>query len=189
MSEEKRLRVVPVTITDARAHVARWHSHLGPPVGGLLASAVAEGDRIVCVAILGRPVSRVLQAQGCAEVTRVASDGTVPHAASMALGAIRKAALALGWRRLVSSTLLGEAGTSYRAAGWHPVALGDGGEWAREDRPRDASAQPGGKVRWETGPDALPLDSAADAALREAVGRVAFAPRPEPELPLFDSPR
>lgn len=121
MSEEKRLRVVPVTITDARAHVARWHSHLAAPVGGLLAAAVAEGDRVACVAILGRPVSRVLQAQGCAEVTRVASDGTAPHAASMALGAIRKAALALGWRRLVSSTLIGEAGTSYRAAGWHPL--------------------------------------------------------------------
>lgn len=182
-----KLRVVPITITDARAHVDRWHSHLPAPVGGLLAAAVAVDDppRVVCVAILSRPVARVLQAQGCAEVTRVASDGTEAHAASMALGAIRRAALALGWRRLVSSTLLGEAGTSYRAAGWHPVAISAGGEWGRDDRPRDAAAQPGAKIRWETGPDALPLDPEVDAAVREAVGRVDLRPRPGPDFPLF----
>lgn len=117
------LRVVPVTITDARKHIERHHSHHHAPVGGLLACAVAEGDRVCCVAVLSRPVARMLDARGdVAEVTRVASDGT-KHAASMCLAAVTRAALALGWRRLVSYTLLGEAGTSYRAAGWRCTGI------------------------------------------------------------------
>lgn len=119
-----------------------------------------------------------------AEVHRVASDGTAPHAASMAIGAIGRAAVALGWRRIVSYTLLGEAGTSYRAAGWWPVDVGDGGEWARESREREAMAQPGAKVRWESGPDAKPRSAEADVAVRAAVGKVAIPARPERD-PLF----
>ena len=129
------LRVVPVTLRAARAHVQAHHSHLAAPVGGLFAVGVARDGVLCCVAIVGHPVARMLT--GCAEVTRVASDGT-RHAASMALGAAGRAGLALGWRRLVSYTLLGEPGTSYRAAGWWPVAVCDGGS----GRARTGPARP-----------------------------------------------
>jgi len=177
------LRVVPITITAARAHVERHHSHHHAPVGGLLACAVADGDRLCCVAILSRPVARMLDAQGdVAEVTRVASDGT-RHAASMCLAAITRAALALGWRRVVSYTILGEAGTSYRAAGWRVTGCSEGGDgW--QSRKRAPAVQPAVKVRWETGPDALPLDAEANARCVAAVGIVDVRARPE-VLPLL----
>lgn len=174
----KALRIVPVTLRAARAHVHEHHSHLGAPVGGLFAVGVARDGVLCCVAIVGNPVARLLA--GCAEVTRVASDGTA-HAASMAIGAAGRAGLALGWRRLVSYTLLGEAGTSYRAAGWWPVAVSDGGQWSREDRPRAAAAQAGRKVRWEYGPDALPRDERVDALVRASVGVVPLRPRTRTE--------
>lgn len=144
-----------------------------------------RGDELVCVALAGRPSARLLAE--CAEVTRVASVGgeAAQHAASMALGAITRALLALGHTRLVSYTLLGEAGTSYRAAGWWPVAVTRGGEWGRADRPREAAAQPGRKVRWEYGPAALPRDPEVDTAVRAAVGKVALPARTPVEPCLF----
>lgn len=178
-----RLAVVPVSLSAARAHVERIHSHHHAPVGGLFAVGIADSGRLCCVAIVGRPVARMLDDGSTAEVTRVASDGT-PHAASMCVGAAARAALALGYRRVVSYTLLGEPGTSYRAAGWRVTGLSGGGEWSREGRTRDAAGQPGAKVRWETGPDAAPLDEAADAAVRAAVGVVEVPARRE-TLPLL----
>lgn len=176
------LTVVPITLKAARIHVQRHHSHLDRPQGGLCAVGVADMGRLCCVAILSVPRARMLNGHA-AEVIRVASDGT-RHAASMCLGAITRAGLALGYTRLVSSTLLGEPGTIYRACGWRPVAIGSGGEWARAERQRDMAMQPGKKVRWEVGPTALPLSADVDQMVRESVGRVALVGRSE-TLPLF----
>lgn len=180
------LNLSPITIGDARKYVEREHSHHHAPLSALCAVSVVDGGGlIVCVSMLGRPVSRELQAQGCVEVHRVASDGTAPHAASMAIGAIARAAIALGWRRLVSYTLLGEAGTSYRAAGWCPVSVSrDGREWSCVSRERGAVGQPGAKVRWEVGPDAMPRCAEVDAMVRESVGKIALPKRSE-RMPLF----
>ena len=177
------LRVVPITLTNARAHVERYHSHHHAPVGGLFASAVASGERVVCVAILSRPVARMLDAQGSvAEVTRLCSDGT-RHAASMCLAAITRAAIALGWTRIVSYTLLGEAGASYRAAGWRCTGLVAASQrWhTREGR---TIAQGARKARWEAGPEALPESDEAVAAVRRSLGVVQVPARPE-TLPLL----
>ena len=156
-----RLAVVPVTIGEARRRVGRGHSHHHAPLGGGFAVGVAEAGRLCCVAIVGRPVARALDATATiAEVTRVASDRT-PHAASMCIAAATRGALAIGYRRLVSYTILGERGASYLAAGWVITGLcdGKGGSWhSRDGR---TVTQPGCKVRWETGPDALPADGAA----------------------------
>lgn len=148
------LRIVPLTLNAARRWIAQHHAHLDAPAGGMF-----------CVG--------------------VETDGTTPHAASMAIGAIVRAARALGWRRVVSYTLVGEAGTSYRASGWHAVALSDGGaDWSRKRRPRERPAQPGDKVRWETGPDAAPDDAEISAYVNEMAGRVALPGRARDE-PLF----
>lgn len=180
------LTIVPIGVSDARKWIEAHHSHLHAPLGGLCAVAIATDGRICCVATLSRPVSRVLQASGaCAEINRVASDGTAPHAASKAIGALARAGIALGYRRLVSSTLLGEAGTSYRAAGWWPVACDTRErDWIRSDGERDPAAQPGAKVRWEFGPDASPIDPTVDALVRASVGGVSLRARPE-NLPLL----
>jgi len=176
------LRVVPVTISEARRFVEAHHSHHHAPVGGLFACGVALDGRLCCVALMGRPVARTLDAQGAtAEVTRLASDGT-RHAASMCLAAATRGALALGWRRVVSYTILGESGASYLAAGWHITGLSRGGDgWLSRDRA--PSTQPGVKVRWETGPDAAPPDGAAALACAFGVG-LAVPPRVE-TLPLL----
>ena len=182
------LTLRPTLLREARRFVDVHHSHLDRPQGGLFAVGVENNGVLVCVAILGLPVARLASTAtphaAVAEVTRVASDGTAKRAASMALGAIARAALSLGWTRLISYTLLGEAATTYRACGWRATAITSGGEHSRRARPRRAALQPGVKVRWETGPHALPVDAAADRAVRDNVGLVPLRERAE-RTPLF----
>lgn len=181
------LQLRPLTLLRAARRFAdQWHSHLDRPHGAIVAVGVESAGELVCVALLGRPPARLLQGAGnVAEVIRVASDGTTRHAASKALAAITRAGLDLGWRRLVSYTLLGEAGTIYRACGWRPVALTRGGEGTRPSRARAPVQQPGRKVRWETGPEAWARDEQVDALVRDSVGKVAIPAR-RSAMPLFD---
>src|SRR6266545_3109788 len=70
------LRTVPVTFAQARAFVAAWHRHHGPPVGHKFSIGVAdEHDTLVGVAVVGRPVARHLDDGLTLEALRVATDG------------------------------------------------------------------------------------------------------------------
>lgn len=141
------LRVVPCTLKRARAYVAQHHRHLGPPVGGLFAVGLVRGTELVGVAIVGRPVARMLQDGQTAEVTRVCTPG-VRNACSMLLGACRRASIALGYRRLVTYTLASEPGSSLRAAGFRETAVVRGAAWSRASRPRNEPTT-GDKRRWK----------------------------------------
>src|SRR5574341_1191340 len=143
------LVIVPCTLTDAYAFVKQTHRHHDPPQGGLFAVAVAEDQTVRGVAIVGRPVARRLNDGWTAEVTRVATDGT-HNACSMLYAACRRAALALGWRRLVTYTLPEEGGASLRGAGWRVIAeRTGGGSWSVPSRPRVAKHPLQQKMRWE----------------------------------------
>lgn len=107
------LRIVPVDLKTARAFVLAHHRHNEPPVGHKFS---------VGVAIVGRPVSRVIQSEGATlEVIRTATDGT-RNANSMLYGAARRATFALGYDRLITYTQADETGASLRAAGFRVVA-------------------------------------------------------------------
>lgn len=143
-----RLQVVPCSIQDARSYVEQHHRHHPPPVSGLFAVAVAEGPTVRGVAIVGRPVARMLDDGWTAEVTRVATDGA-RNACSMLYGAAWRAARALGWRRLITYTLDTEPGTSLRAAGWRIVGEVRGRSWSCPSRPRVDRHPTQAKLRWE----------------------------------------
>ena len=177
---------VPVSRADARAFVTRHHSHHWAPNTWLLSVGVEFGGSLVCVATLELPKARMLCNGTTAEISRVCSDGTTKNAATVAIGALSRAALALGYRRLVSYLLLGERGTSYRAANWHPAAISAGGKWDRPSRPAGnrETTQVSAKVRWEYGPDAAPVDNDVLLAVNESVGKIELPGRVASE-PLF----
>lgn len=143
-----KIEIVPVTLTYAHAYVAQHHRHHRPSRGGLFAVGAASDGRIVGVAVIGRPVARLLQDGWTAEVTRVATDGT-PNACSALYGAAWRACRALGWRRLVTYTLDTEPGTSLRAAGWRCIGEAGGGSWSSAKRPRVDKHPTQVKMRWE----------------------------------------
>lgn len=70
------LELVPVSMKEANAFVARYHRHHKPVVGHKFSVAAAVNGEIVGVAIVGRPVSRYLDDGWTLEVNRLCTDGT-----------------------------------------------------------------------------------------------------------------
>jgi hypothetical protein len=145
---EVTLRLIPITLREANAYVKRHHRHHKPVRGCKFTLAVANGDEVCGVAIVGRPVARHLDDDWTAEVLRVCTDGT-KNACSMLYGAAWRAARAMGYRRLVTYTLNTEPGVSLDAAGWQNVGECGGGKWHRERRPRVDEHPTQMKFRWE----------------------------------------
>lgn len=142
------LTLTPITLREANAFVAAHHRHHGPSRGCVACVAVSEGETVRGVAIVGRPLSRMLDDGFTAEVVRVATDGA-PNACSMLYGAAWRACRALGYRRLVTYTLASEGGGSLRASGWTCLGEAGGGSWSRKSRPRVDLHPTQVKLRWE----------------------------------------
>jgi hypothetical protein len=145
------LYLVPCTLNEANAFVAQHHRHHDPVPGAkfVIAAALSGGPhRIVGVAIVGRPVSRLLDTGWTLEVNRCCTDGT-PNACSMLYRAAWRASIALGYRKLVTYTLPEEGGASLRGAGFKCLGLRGGGSWHRDMRPRFDTAPLQQKFAWE----------------------------------------
>ena len=131
------VRVVPVSFADACDFVAGWHRHNKPPVGHKFSIGAAVGEKLVGVAIVGRPVASSFDDGLTLEVIRTATDGT-RNANSLLYGAAWRAAKALGYGRLITYTQADETGASLRAAGWRVVAERKPRRgWDAPSRPRD----------------------------------------------------
>jgi len=142
------MNVVPMTLGEARAYVTENHRHHRAPQGGLFAIGLAEGEAIVGVVIVGRPVARGNADDWTCEVTRLATDGS-RNACSMLYRAAWRAARAMGYRRLITYTLPEEGGASLRAAGFTLIGERGGGSWSTPSRPRVDTHPLQVKLRWE----------------------------------------
>lgn len=142
------LALQPIEFAEACEFIARHHRHHIPPVGWKFGIAVNDGERVVGVVTVGRPVARRLQDGYTLEVTRCCTDGT-KNAASMLYGAAWRAAKALGYRRLITYTLKDETGVSLCAAGWKVVGSTPGRSWNVPSRPRVDRHPLGQKTLWE----------------------------------------
>lgn len=49
------LEVCPMTLREANAYVEQYHRHHGPVVGHKFSIGLSDGEKIVGVAIVGRP--------------------------------------------------------------------------------------------------------------------------------------
>lgn len=150
-----KLHVVPCDLDEANFFIGLHHRHHPPVRGYKFAVAVAtlnmNGDTpqftVVGVATVGRPNARMKQDGWTLEVTRNCTDGT-HNAASKLYAQCAKAAMALGYKKLITYTLKREAGSSLRAAGFRVVAEVRGQHWDRPSRRRKLTEiEP--KQRWE----------------------------------------
>ena len=142
------LTTQPIDFDEACEFIRRYHSHHLPPQGWKFGIAVNDGEKVVGVITIGRPVSRMLDNGLTLEVTRCCTDRT-PHVASKLYGTARRAVFALGYKRLITYTLAEEAGTSLVAAGWRCLGEAGGGTWDRTDRKRIDTHPIGQKMLWE----------------------------------------
>ncbi len=130
-----KLRIVPITQKEAQAYIKKHHRHHNASVGSVFQIAVAQGDKIVGVAMVGRPVARHLQDGWTLEVNRCCTDGT-KMACSMLYAASWRVAKNLGYLKLITYILDTEKGKSIYAAGWEKVGERGGGSWNTKSRPR-----------------------------------------------------
>lgn len=122
------LELRPCDFQTARDFVNLNHRHNKPPPGHKFSIACYDGDRLCGVCMVGRPVSRVYDDGMTLEVNRCCTDGT-RNACTMLYGAAMRAAKALGYKRIVTYTLLSEPGTSLKASNWNCEGAAGGERW------------------------------------------------------------
>ena len=142
------LQLQPVTFKECCRYIEQHHSHHGPPQGHKFSIAVNDGKNIVGIVIIGRPVNRNLDNGWTAEVTRCCTNG-MKNVASMLYAAAWRAAKAMGYKRIISYTLIEEKGISLLAAGWKVLYQTKGGSWNCLSRPRIDTSPIGQKLLWE----------------------------------------
>lgn len=147
------LTAVPISAKEAMEFVENFHRHNKSPKFAIFSVGVSDGKELVGVAIVNRPVARMLDDGETLEVVRCCVNENAPKGACSFLYArCWQAAKALGWKRLVTYTLQSESGASLRGAGWKVVAE------IKERNPADWQSRPGrdwqpvvgqAKLRWE----------------------------------------
>ena len=129
------MTITPITQRAAKAYIKKHHRHHQPPVGSVFQISVTEGDLVLGVAMVGRPVSRHLDNGLTLEVNRMCTTGT-KNVCSMLYGACWRVAKNLGYKKLITYILENEKGVSLKASGWKIIGESSGGSWNKKSRPR-----------------------------------------------------
>lgn len=140
------LEVFPMTLREANEFVRKYHRHHKIIQGCRFCIGVGNGKKTVGAAIVGRPVSRLMNSREIAEVTRLVTDGT-KNACSILYAAAARACRAIGYKTIQTYILEEEPGTSLRAAGWSFVREAGGGDW-NKTRSGRRSINTGMKQLW-----------------------------------------
>ena len=159
--EKSMLEICPMTLKEANAFVEQHHRHHKPVVGHKFSIGCTDGEKIVGVAIVGRPVSRYLDDGWTLEVNRLCTDGT-RNACSMLYAAAWRAARAMGYHKLVTYILDTESGTSLKAAGWKCVGQAGGLRWTGKRRPEVDLYPAQMKIKFEIGDGKRPPEGEED---------------------------
>ena len=150
------LELVPLSLREANDFVEQYHRHNGRTArdGGKFAIGAGTENGLAGVAIVGRPLARLLNDGYTAEVLRLCVQPEQPkNVCSMLYSACWRAWRGMGGRKLVTYTLQTESGASLRGAGWKIVGEVKGGSWHRENRAREWQPIYGQKkFRWEVAP-------------------------------------
>ena len=141
------LEVVPVTFAFAKEYVKEHHRHNPDIVGCKFAIGIKNGEGdIVGVAICGRPVSRHLDNGETLEINRVCTDGT-KNACSLLYGRCCQIAKAMGYKKVITYTLISENGASVKASNFICDGEAGGTHWTGV-RNRGQQIPKEKKIRW-----------------------------------------
>ena len=124
-----------MTIQEANAFIREHHRHHGEVVGHKFSIGLSDGEEIVGVATIGRPVARYMDDGFTLEVNRCCTNG-IKNGCSKLYAAAWRAARAMGYKKLITYILAEEKGTSLFGAGWECVHKTQGGSWSCKSRPR-----------------------------------------------------
>lgn len=140
------MEIRPITFREASDFINKHHRHHKATVGCKFCVSVWDGDKIVGVAICGRPVSRYLDDGTVCEINRLCTDGTY-NACSMLYGACCRIAKDMGYKKVITYILESENGSSLKASNF--ICEGRAGKthWTGE-RNRGQDIPNEYKTRW-----------------------------------------
>ena len=147
------MNVIPITLNEANEFVTNFHRHndavKGP--GVKFSIGASAGGELIGVAIVSRPVARLLCDGFTAEVRRTCTRVEAPKGAvSFLYGACWRIWRAMGGRKLITYTLAVESGASLRGAGWKCLGEIRIRDWDMPNRARRWQPIYGQqKMRWE----------------------------------------
>lgn len=150
----KNWTLVPLSRDEANSFVRLHHRHAKRPAIHRGAMGCEIDGQLVGVVIIGNPKARASQQADrfLVEIVRCCvADGAPRNVGSWLYARARRAAAALGFRRVETKNLDQESGASLRGAGFQPVKqLPARTGWDCPSRPRDSLPTDNtAKVRWE----------------------------------------
>ena len=149
------MKIRPCTLKEAKKYVEKHHRHNKAPVGHKISVKLVDNDETLGVAVLSRPIARMLDDGFTAEITRCCTTGR-KNACSMLYGSLLRVAKSIGYYRVITYTQSTESGSSLKAAGFvEDSRLPARKSWA-ESSPlyrhlRDTTYKSGGveRIRWQ----------------------------------------
>lgn len=129
------LSIRHIELKQANEYVEQNHRHHKKVTGHRFSIACYDDDRLCGVAIVGRPVARGIDQYNTVEVLRLCTDGT-KNACSKLYSSARRAAIELGYARIITYILECESGSSLIASGWDESYSIKGRSWDCPSRPR-----------------------------------------------------
>ena len=139
--------IVPITLKAANQFVSQYHRHHKPSVGHKFSIGLNEGNLLIGVAIMGRPVARGSDNGFTIEVARLCTNGQ-KNACSMLYQAAARASKELGFNKIQTYILDDEPGVSLKASGWKLEAITAGGNWKHSHGVRNNNHPINPKQRW-----------------------------------------
>ena len=148
------MQIRPCTLKEAKQYVDQHHRHNKAPAGNKISVKLIHEKETIGVAVLSRPIARMLDDGLTAEITRCCTIGH-RNACSMLYGALLRVAKSIGYYRVITYTQSAESGSSPKAAGFViDKRLAARKSWAESSSLysalRDPSYQTGGieRIRW-----------------------------------------
>ncbi len=142
------LETRPITFKDAKEFINMNHRHHVSPQGHKFSIALYDGDLIVGVIIAGRPVSRHSDDGLTLEVTRCCVKEAYKNGVSKLYAAVCHVAKAMGYKQVITYTLIEEPGVSMKASNFELSKTTNGGSWNSASRKRTDKHPTGKKYLW-----------------------------------------
>ena len=140
------MEIKPITFREASDFINQHHRHHKATVGHKFSIGLYDSEKLVGVAVCGRPVSRHLDDGITCEINRLCTDGT-KNACSMLYGACCRVATEMGYVKIITYILESENGASLKASNFICEGEAGGTHWTgKRNRGQDIPKEM--KTRW-----------------------------------------
>lgn len=116
------MEIRPINFSSACDFINKNHRHHKATVGCKFCLSLYDDEKLVGVAVCGRPVSRRLDDGTVCEINRLCTDGTY-NACSMLYGACCRVAKEMGYKKIITYILESENGASLKASNFRVMEL------------------------------------------------------------------